>query len=165
VSVGILALDSSQGWRDLFALAVRDTVAFTFNPFVVGGFQDSAAFAVPGAWWVLGSVYWGALLGGPSSFVLGPHPAGEFGCLLPTDGLELLAVLGLLPGSLGAGDWLGALFDGSAELVITLLAVPGLGRGAAGRTIGVLVWRHVGVIGTVDSHRASQQLRSHIEIE
>jgi len=95
VSVGILALDSSQGWRDLFALAVRDTVAFTFNPFVVGGFQDSAAFAVPGAWWVLGSVYWGALLGGPSSFVLGPHPAGQFGCLLPSGGRSgLLGVLG-----------------------------------------------------------------------
>jgi len=57
----------------------------------------------------------------------------------------------------GAGGWFGSLFysGGGAEVRVSLMTVPGLGRGAVGRTIGVLVWRHVGVIGTVDSHRTS----------
>jgi hypothetical protein len=58
----------------------------------------------------------------------------------------------------GAGGWIGSLFCGGAEVVVALLAVPGLDRGAVGGTIGVLV-RYVSVIGTVDSHGTSGSRR------
>jgi hypothetical protein len=158
VAMWILTLYSAQCGSDLFPLSFYDTLALSFNPGVVGGFQDSVAFAVPGSWRVFGSVYWGALVRGPSAFVLGPHPAGEFGGLLPAAArLGLVAVLGLLARRLGG---VGSLFCDGAEVVVTLLAEPGLGRGTVGRTLRALVWRPVGVIGTVDSHRTS---RLHIE--
>ncbi len=40
VPIWILTLRGAQRWRDLFLLSVCDTVALSFNPFVVGGFQE-----------------------------------------------------------------------------------------------------------------------------
>ena len=57
------------------------------------------------------------------------------------------------------GDGLGSPFegDGDAEVGVVLLAVAGFDLDAAGRRIGVLVTRHVRIIGLVAAHRTSQQ--------
>jgi hypothetical protein len=89
--------------------AFYDTGAFGFDLGVGGAVQVSVAVAAPGAWRVGGPVYGWALFGGPSSVVLGPHPAGLGDGFGPGVGLRCwLTILGSL--------FLGSLFLGSLFL-------------------------------------------------
>jgi hypothetical protein len=101
VTIWVLALDIAHCGRDLLLLAFYDTGALGFDLGVGGAIQVSVAVAAPRAWRVGGPVYGWALFGGPSSVVLGPHPAGLGGGFGPGVGLRCWPTI---LGSLFLGD-------------------------------------------------------------
>jgi hypothetical protein len=92
VPVWILTFYRAQCWRDLFPLALYDTVTVSFDSAVDGAVQVSVAFSAPGSRRISGPVDRRAFLGRPSPLVLGPHPAGLLFRPIP------LLRRGLLPG-------------------------------------------------------------------
>src|SRR6185437_8823555 len=124
--IGILALNSTQRWRDRLSLPVSDFATCCFHPVVRFGRQGPIALAAPGTWGIIGPLDRSVLLGRPSPLVLRPDPAGLFCLLVPLLGCGLLLGRDPLHG--------GGLFrgNGRTQVGVVLLTVAGLGFGVAG---------------------------------